>query len=176
MAQQIYILDPDTGAQIGYFAVPNLDEGGPTAYNNGYALGFTASDTLFIYDGNVQPNGTFPTWLTTADGTVLAFSQLYLPTPDGACAPYCGPQSFAVGSDGNAYIVIYYVNVIYKINSALELVEQVAIAGQAYPSTADLAYDTVLVVSWGAAPESDLFYCWVICGRRWLFRRQTGAL
>ena len=156
---QIYVISPVNGTQLGYFSVAGPDESG-RYFNYGYFIAFDPSDTLWIIDSNaLAPLGTLQMWRTTKTGVVLNTAHVLFPDPLLQCSPYCYLQSFAVDSSGTAYVTLYYIGGVHKVTAALVASGPFNTANPQYPPPPQAGgYDIEIAVSWGATPAQDLVY------------------
>ena len=168
---QVYVLDPSSGAQVGYFSLPNHDvisarntsnpyetDGYAADFLNseeGYAIAFDPQDNLWILDINTNADGSYTLMHTSSSGSVLSTGSVNLTLPgDTADSTFA---SLAVDSAGVAYI-----------STGSRTVLKVALAGSAFTVSAALTYpsaspavasaNTELSISWGATPAQDAFY------------------
>ena len=167
IASDIYVLDPLTGAQTGHFSVPNYDDpalgtAGGALQNQGYFIAQHPDGSLYMLDSNFFPNGTWPAFHTSLDGTLLDQGWIDVGPSDGI-------QSFVIDSAGFMLISVYTPDpeaaVAFKVDTSYRTVGNVSFGITAStPLNVDGVgdyYDLEISVSWGATPEQDVLYGYV---------------
>ena len=172
-AYQMYVLNPTTGAQLGYFSLPNNDtlqvfpatSGAPFHSNEqNYAFAFNAQDELWIVDPNIvapAPPGVVTLYHTTSSGVLLDYGQLTV-TPAGASA-VATFSGIAVDSAGAVYIAVTYsagldTPVLLRVQLLHSVVSVASTLALPLPSPYVLPTSTRLSISWGATPAQDAIY------------------
>ena len=160
LSNQVYIISPTTGAQLGHFSVPNVDGLSSGTFDQGYYCAFDASDALWIIDGNRSaPNGSLPSYIVTSAGALLSSGLIDLP---GAATEQL--QSFAVDSAGFGYLSLYGDSLtsraVFKVDPVtLKVVAQLQMPAAIIPPPT-AGYDNEVSVSWGSTPQTDRLYAY----------------
>jgi hypothetical protein len=101
----VYIRDSVTGAQIGFFSLPNYDSpligSSQHYYDYGYYPAQAPDQTLWFIDANQLSNGSYAAFHTTLTGTLLSQGVI-----DMGAVETDDLQSFAIASDGGLYFTV----------------------------------------------------------------------
>ena len=165
-AYQFYILSPTTGAQLGYFTLPNNDTlqvfpetAGANFYNNeqNYAFALNPQDELWIVDPNTAIPGSYTLYHTNSSGGLLDYGSMAV-TPVGttAVATFAG---LAVDSAGSVYITVTYATgldqpVIQRVQLLHGVVSVVSTLTYPLPTPYLLPTSTRISISWGATSRA----------------------
>ena len=162
IASNIYILDPVTGKQTGYFLIPNsadhrLGRAGGDLQNQGY---FAHDGTLWMIDGNFFDNQTWPAFHDELDGTPLSQGWLDVGPNDGL-------HSF----DSAGFVYFRCSQPAPTLPSLPRWTPTTALPAtwaSASPPNTSLNvdgvggyYDFEISISWGSTPEQDMLHGFV---------------
>jgi hypothetical protein len=161
----VYLMDPDTGAQVGFIQLPNLNPGlggSNDLTDYGMIVYQAPDDSIWYVNYNTQPNGTFAAWHTSTDGAILSSGYFDIGFTYGL-------QNFAIDSAGNLYLTSYTADtsaaVIFKMDpDTYALVGNISFGvgtNTAYGSSGgNPFYDIEMSIAWGNTPAEDLIYAY----------------